>query len=450
MYRISTSQALALLLGILALPAMSAAQDAEPAPLLKVEQSHVDLGIVREGGVYEFRYLLKNEGTAPLIIERVQSTCGCTVAKVDDRNIAPGASVTLHASFDSKRRVGKISKYITVKTNDPQTPITQLSFQAVVEALYQVKPPSGISIVNKRRGDPIRNPVRILAGKPGADVEILEVQFDQPALTYTIEAIIENGFKGKAIKFALDKNAPVGMLSVATTIKIQTLGEQATIEFPIMGLVVSDITVRPSRIFEVATNLPGETLRRAQILLRATDATKPFKIVHIDAGENLTFKIREVQPGLEYQLDFSVAPTAKPGPAADTVVIFTDSAEQPIIMLPAHFTVGSKVAVQPRAAFLRRRPGDSSRATQTLNLYCVSQPGFAIEGVSIDNPNFTAKLVAKTAERKDLQSVVVALAEQAPPGQYGAAMTVHTNIEGAKEISIIVFGEVLETPSMTP
>jgi len=62
--------------------------------------------------VFEF----KNTGNAPLIIKKVKSSCGCTVASKPTKPIMPGQSDKIVVKYNT-HRVGPFRKTITVYSN---------------------------------------------------------------------------------------------------------------------------------------------------------------------------------------------------------------------------------------------------------------------------------------------------------------------------------------------
>ncbi len=60
----------------------------------------------------------KNETGSPLVISSIQTSCGCTVAKVDRKEVAPGESAAVHVRFDVGSRKGEQVKSIIVRTSD--------------------------------------------------------------------------------------------------------------------------------------------------------------------------------------------------------------------------------------------------------------------------------------------------------------------------------------------
>ena len=58
-----------------------------------------------------------NQGQAPLIIENITASCGCTVAKWNKDPILPQDTTQIRISYNSNI-VGEIKRSVVVKTND--------------------------------------------------------------------------------------------------------------------------------------------------------------------------------------------------------------------------------------------------------------------------------------------------------------------------------------------
>ncbi|WP_378186936.1 DUF1573 domain-containing protein [Aquimarina sp. W85] len=76
----------------------------------------VDYGEIAKGSDGNRKFEFTNTGNAPLVISRVYSSCGCTIAKKPEGPIAPGATGIIEVKYDTKR-VGPIRKTITVYSN---------------------------------------------------------------------------------------------------------------------------------------------------------------------------------------------------------------------------------------------------------------------------------------------------------------------------------------------
>jgi len=76
----------------------------------------VDYGTVGKGSDKIRVIKFTNIGEAPLIIDRVQSTCGCTVPKKPEKPVMPGEKGEIEVSYDTNR-VGRFGKAITIYSN---------------------------------------------------------------------------------------------------------------------------------------------------------------------------------------------------------------------------------------------------------------------------------------------------------------------------------------------
>ncbi len=88
------------------------------------ETDVIDYGDVAHGsdGTREFKFT--NTGTAPLVISKAYSTCGCTVPSPPKDPIAPGETGVIKVKYDTNRAPGPIRKTITVYTNASAEPST--------------------------------------------------------------------------------------------------------------------------------------------------------------------------------------------------------------------------------------------------------------------------------------------------------------------------------------
>ena len=84
--------------------------------------------------IHKTTFRFTNVGNAPLIINQVVASCGCTIPKYDKRPIAPGQTGTIEVIYNGKDRFpGKFRKSITVRTNG-KTEMTRLYIEGVMEA----------------------------------------------------------------------------------------------------------------------------------------------------------------------------------------------------------------------------------------------------------------------------------------------------------------------------
>ena len=85
-----------------------------PKTQMKFKESTYNFGSVTDGEKVEHTYKFKNTGNDPLIISNAQGSCGCTVPQWPKEPIAPGKSGEIKVVFDSKGKVGKQNKTVTI------------------------------------------------------------------------------------------------------------------------------------------------------------------------------------------------------------------------------------------------------------------------------------------------------------------------------------------------
>lgn len=118
---------LLLFVGLLALSV-----SAQDTASIQFKQETLDYGVIAQGsdGVRVFEFT--NTGSAPLIISKVSSSCGCTIPKKPEDPILPGESGEIQVKYDTNR-VGPIRKAITVISN-ADTPTKVLKIKGEVKA----------------------------------------------------------------------------------------------------------------------------------------------------------------------------------------------------------------------------------------------------------------------------------------------------------------------------
>ena len=96
------------------------------------ETTH-DFGTVKQGDVVTHEFTFKNAGNAPLVIEKVDTTCGCTAVVVAEKRILPGRAGKIKAAFDTRGYSGRVTKYIYFFSNDDTDSRRELSLVADIE-----------------------------------------------------------------------------------------------------------------------------------------------------------------------------------------------------------------------------------------------------------------------------------------------------------------------------
>ncbi len=123
----------------------AAAQANNPnAPIIKFVKLEHDYGTIEQNADGSCEFKFTNEGKEPLILSNVRSSCGCTVPTWPRQPILPGQSDVIQVKYDTKR-VGLISKTITVYSNAKEAQVTLKIMGNVLAAPTQQLPEKQIN-----------------------------------------------------------------------------------------------------------------------------------------------------------------------------------------------------------------------------------------------------------------------------------------------------------------
>ena len=102
------------------------------------DEEYHDFGKVPQGPQLEYSFTFTNKGKSPLIIEKVQPSCGCTGATTGGKNeYAKGESGEVKITFNTQGRTGHQEKHVIVFTNDPDGAQKNLKFTCDIDPEMQ-------------------------------------------------------------------------------------------------------------------------------------------------------------------------------------------------------------------------------------------------------------------------------------------------------------------------
>ena len=120
-------------------PRETAAGEPAGRPVAVFPETQFQWGLVFAGEEVVHRFPVLNEGTAPLRILRVQTSCRCT--KKDYTEIVrPGEEGYVTLAVDTSGFIGEENKTARVYTNDPQNPSVVLTMRGGVRPFVTIKP----------------------------------------------------------------------------------------------------------------------------------------------------------------------------------------------------------------------------------------------------------------------------------------------------------------------
>lgn len=109
-----------ILLTLVMVVGFASAQSGKKAPKATFNKTVHDFGKINESDkTATTTFTFKNDGNAPLIIQRAHASCGCTTPDYTKEPILPGKEGKITVTYSTIGRVGAIDKNVTIFSNVP-------------------------------------------------------------------------------------------------------------------------------------------------------------------------------------------------------------------------------------------------------------------------------------------------------------------------------------------
>lgn len=134
---------IAAITGIVLLFAIAVYATMPKAPRIALSETNFEAGNIDPAkGVWSGTFLIKNKGSARLLIEGLTTSCGCTKAKAAEDAIEPGQETELKVTYDPSTHpglTGRIERIVYISSNDPENPEAELKITGNVLPLEIAK-----------------------------------------------------------------------------------------------------------------------------------------------------------------------------------------------------------------------------------------------------------------------------------------------------------------------
>jgi len=154
--------------------------EAARAPRVEFDEITFDFGTMYQQEEVSQSFVFRNVGAVPLKILNVRSTCGCTAALPDKRELAVGEEASIKTTFRSGAMRNRVTKHVYVDTNDPAQPRVTLTITGEIKVEIKVSP-RGIYIGKLNLGETMYRTIELIPVDV-ADFSILEVSANDPAV----------------------------------------------------------------------------------------------------------------------------------------------------------------------------------------------------------------------------------------------------------------------------
>lgn len=270
----------------------------EGTSLFFPEQTY-NFGTIDQETLVTHQFKFQNKGNKPVIIERLNSSCGCTGALLSTTStIGPHQTGEIKVSYNSGKKTAHDSELVEVFTK-PGGQIN-LIFNVFVRPEIIIVP---------------------------AIVDFQNVFCDQ---TVTKMVTVYDTDKGRQVPITLYPGRPFGVFSDSVLIHTKD-PKKPLLKIPIQGNIQGDFGIEPTSFFLGLIQI-NQPITKSIIISNLRK--KSFKIIKVDVPASVTFRLDK--PLYNYLLNKKCNLTItytpkKTGKFDSNILVHTDSKIQPVI-----------------------------------------------------------------------------------------------------------------------
>lgn len=287
-----------------------------------VPETKHDFGTVGVGEKGQHAFVIRNTGSAPLVLTKGATSCTCTVSDLGTndapgstdattaagKTVPPGGETTVSIQWTGKGAGGPFRQQATVLTNDPRRPEIAFVIEGAVVPTWKAVPDLlAVPKLSTQSDAAISTTVFTYGSEPpqidslGAVEERTKDFFTVTSAPLAAETIAaESGATGGfRLDVAMKPGLPLGPLRQTVRV-VMRIPEEITVEIPVEGSVAGDISFAGP-----AWNAAAQRLSLGQVSSRVGLSTKLFITARGPNRERVKPVVREVVPT---SLDVEVGP----------------------------------------------------------------------------------------------------------------------------------------------
>ncbi|TWU60031.1 hypothetical protein Poly51_03050 [Rubripirellula tenax] len=235
-----------------------------------------DFGTVAVGAKTEFPFSVVNTMSSGIHIQSVRASCGCTTPIVVDQYVAPGATGTILARFNTSTFKGKKGATLTVVIDQPFYSEVRLRVDGYIRS-DMVFYPGSIDFGKIAQGEATSKSTKVLyAGR--SDWQIVDIRSNKPWLMPVIkETVREGGRVNYELSVDLREDAPTGSF-LDELVVVTNDRSMPNVPLKVSGQVDSALSISPQAI-AFGSIKTGEAFTKSLVLM----GREPFQVESITA-----------------------------------------------------------------------------------------------------------------------------------------------------------------------
>lgn len=349
-----------LLASLATLPVLAQDTGPQPAQGLSADPPKVDFGVAFEGETLTQDVVITNQGSEDWPVARIQTSCGCTVAKLFGPGdvelstrpkgsdpivvLAPGESVKTVVEFKTAGKHGKVSQEMTLHSTDTANTPFKVPVSLTVNRALQVTP-RWVNLGSIAKSDTVEQTVVVEALEIGEwAIEGFSSQVEgQPLPDYISFEVLDEKGPSRRVKMTISGDLPVG--SLAPRVRIDIDHERVSfVDFTVTGIVRPNVTFDAGQeTFQENINFgqfgPDETVTKT-LKITNTEPDVPYTLETVDLltqhKDFFTTEVRTIEEGVQYEVDVTVSGEIEAPFFRGSLVLRAKHPDIPNRMIPFH------------------------------------------------------------------------------------------------------------------
>lgn len=308
-------------------------KNAKKGPKIDFESAEHDFGDIDKGEKVTTKFKFKNTGDVALEIKNVTTSCGCTSATPEKTVYEPGESGEIPVTFNSERFAGKITKRVTITTNDTTSPKSVVTILGNVVTDLTSKPVS-VFFPKAKMGQKATQEIVVSTAKLD-ELKITDLKAQPEYLHAELVKIDAKNAKvivtADGTKFPQNKSRLNGSVTYNTNSK-----SQATVRTTVSIIIETPIRVSPNSVYLFASKAGQK--REMRLSIKSTENSE-FKLQDIKSDLDFIEVKLDSDEGKSKSLIITLKDSAPEGKFQGVVSMKTDVGTQPEVIIPIRGSV---------------------------------------------------------------------------------------------------------------
>lgn len=277
-----------------------------------------NFGTIQRQAVEFKDFIVRNAGTEPLVIDSVETHCGCVQGWVEQNTVLPGHTLPIHVRVTASVYPGKTPrKTVTVVTNDPDTPVTTFIVYGVIVDSFTIEPaPVEFGEIEPGTSPELPVIVRAQDTEPVRAAEVT-ISADMIRVERHPEKEVDDVVAALTLRPAPD--APLGPFDLRLTVAFDPATGLTPAVVPVRGTVGAALAVVPT-----AVNFG--LVREQQVYTRRLHVPDVPDVSTLRVESQVTYlSATVVQDGPHARIDLTYAPRQGMGDVTGSLLVTDDA-----------------------------------------------------------------------------------------------------------------------------